>query len=227
MAFRKDEIIDKLKREILMLERAPGTPLDEASLSRQFDVSRTPLRDILRTLAGEGYVVITQNKGAMVAPMDPKSMRNFFMTAPMIYATISRLAAQNARACDIDRLAETQKQFKQAVASQSVEQLVYYNDQFHSQIGEMADNDYLMPSLQRLLMEHARIGQTFWQSGDGNRAQNIQEATRHHDEFIDVFAAHDEEAAVALTIAHWQLSKTNMDEYIRPNPLASEIDLAG
>lgn len=227
MAFSKDDIIDSLKREILMLTRAPGTPLDEASLSRQFAVSRTPLRDILRQLAGEGYVVITQNKGAMVAPMDPKSMRNFFMTAPMIYATISRLAAMNARPADIDRLAKTQKQFKQAVAAQSVEQMVTYNDQFHYQIGEMADNEYLMPSLQRLLMEHARIGQTFWQASDDKRTESIAEASRHHDEFIEAFAAHDEEQAVALTLAHWELSKANMDDYIRPSPLSHEVDLAG
>ena len=227
MAFDKDEIINSLKSEILMLARAPGTPLDEASLSRHFSISRTPMRDILRQLAGEGYVVITQNKGAMVAPMDPKSMRNFFMTAPMIYATISRLAAQNATPADIDRLAETQRHFKQAVSAASVEELVHYNDRFHYQIGEIADNAYLMPSLQRLLMEHARIGQTFWQAHDVKQAENITEATRHHDEFIDCFAAHDEEAAVALTLAHWELSKTNMDDYIRPSPLTSDIDLAG
>ena len=227
MALSKDEIMDKIKREILMLTLAPGTPLDEASLSAHFQISRTPLRDILRQLAGEGYVIITQNKGAMVAPMDPKSMRNFFMTAPMIYATISRLAAQNATSKDIDKLAETQRQFKEAVTAQSVEQLVYYNDQFHYQIGEIADNEYLMPSLQRLLMEHARIGQTFWQSHDQQQQQAIQEAARHHDAFIDIFAAHDEEAAVSLTLDHWALSKTNMDDYIRPTPLASDVVLAG
>ncbi len=227
MAFSKEDIIETIKREILMLTLAPGTPLDEASLSAQFQISRTPLRDILRRLAGEGYVVITQNKGAMVAPMDPKSMRNFFMTAPMIYATISRLAAQNATAKDIEKLAETQRHFKAAVSAQSVEQLVTYNDQFHYQIGKMADNDYLMPSLQRLLMEHARIGQTFWQAQNNNHNDAIAEATRHHDEFIDIFAAHDEEAAVSLTIAHWELSKANMDDYIRPTPLTSDITLAG
>lgn len=227
MTLSKDDIMDKIKREILMLSLAPGMPLDEASLSAQFQISRTPLRDILRRLAGEGYVIITQNKGAMVAPMDPKSMRNFFMTAPMIYATISRLAAQNATAKDIAKLSETQRHFKEAVSAQSVEQLVYYNDQFHYQIGEMADNDYLMPSLQRLLMEHARIGQTFWQSHNPHQSQAIIEADRHHDEFIDIFAAHDEEAAVSLTLDHWALSKTNMDDYIRPTPLASDVTLAG
>ena len=227
MAISKDEIIDQIKRQILMLELAPGSPLDEVSLSRQFEISRTPMRDILRQLSGEGYVQLRENKGAIVAPMDAKSMRNFFLTAPMIYAAISRLAAQQATAAQIDKLRETQAQFKQAVTAQSVEQMVFLNDAFHFQIGEMADNPYLTPSLQRLLMEHARIGQTFWQTARQENQSTIQEACDHHDQFIDIFASHDEEAAVELTLAHWDLSRAKMDEFIRPDPLSLSIDMAG
>ena len=129
----KDEIISHLKRQIMMLTLAPGAPLDEVSLSTQFEISRTPLRDIFRQLAGEGYVQLRENKGAIVAPMDALSMRNFFLTAPMIYAATSRLAAQLATPKQIDMLAQTQKDFKQAVQDRSVESMVFYNDQFHYQ----------------------------------------------------------------------------------------------
>ena len=226
MTRTKEDIINVLKHQIMMLELAPGAPLDEAGLSGQFDISRTPMRDILRQLAGDGYVHIHKNKGAIVAPMDAISLRNFFLTAPMIYAATSRLAAQLATKTQIETLHTTQKQFKQAVASQSVEQMVFLNDQFHYQIGEMADNVYLMPSLQRLLMEHARIGQTFWRSGPEGISSAVREACDHHDQFIDIFASHDEEAAVELTLAHWELSRAKMDEFIHPDPLALDIDMA-
>lgn len=224
-AISKDDIIALLKRRIMLLDYAPGTPMDEASLVQEFGISRTPLRDILRQLAGEGYVQIHENRGAIVAPMDAKSMRHFFMTAPMIYAAISRLAAQIATASQIDKLSDIQRQFKQAVSDQSVESLVFLNDQFHFQIGEMADNAYLKPSLQRLLMEHARIGQTFWQSEAGIISKRIAEASLHHDQFVEIFAAHDEDAAVALTLSHWELSRKDMDDYIRPDPLREVIGL--
>ena len=223
----KDEIISHLKRQIMMLTLAPGAPLDEVSLSTQFEISRTPLRDIFRQLAGEGYVQLRENKGAIVAPMDALSMRNFFLTAPMIYAATSRLAAQLATSKQIDMLAQTQKDFKQAVQDRSVESMVFYNDQFHYQIGKMADNSYLMPSLQRLLMEHARIGQTFWRSGPEGTNEDIAEACNHHDQFIEIFASHDEEAAVSLTMEHWALSRKKMDEFIRPDPLDIDIEMAG
>ena len=50
---------------------------------------------------------------------------------------------------------------------------------------------------------------------------------KHHDEFIDIFASHDEEAAAELTLAHWALSRKKMDEFIRPDSLAIDIEMAG
>ena len=43
---------------------------------------------------------------------------------------------------------------------------------------------------------------------------------------LEIFAVHDEEAAVALTLEHWELSRTNIESYIRPTPLSVDIDLA-
>ena len=146
MSISKDDILQQLQRRILTMELEPGQPLDEVRLSEEFNVSRTPMRDILRRLAGEGYVQIRDQRGTVVAPMDPKSMRNFFLTAPMIYAATSRLAAQLATAAQIDDLAAIQKRFKEAVEDEAVDALVYFNDRFHFTIGEMADNPFLAPS---------------------------------------------------------------------------------
>ena len=87
--YSKDDVLSTLRRQILTMELEPGQPLDEAWLTRIFGLSRTPLREVLRQLSGEGYTQIHENRGAFVSPMDHKSMRNFFLTAPMIYAAIS------------------------------------------------------------------------------------------------------------------------------------------
>lgn len=227
MVASKDAILDQLRREIITLERAPGAMLDEASLCSEFDISRTPMREILRRLDGEGYVQVRENRGAIVSPMDMQSMRQFFLTAPMIYASISRLAAEHARPEQIAELELIQSDFKKAVASQSVESMVYFNDRFHFQIGEMADNAYLQPSLQRLLIDHARIGQTFWTSQKDVEVDKVHEASHHHDQLITAFEAHDEEKAVEITLEHWQLSRVEMDKYIHPDPLALDTLLTG
>ena len=58
----KQAIYDDLKKQILTLQLEPGTALDEASLSERYAISRTPLREILRGLAGEGCVEIIKDR---------------------------------------------------------------------------------------------------------------------------------------------------------------------
>jgi len=93
----KKAIYDDIKKQVLTLQLEPGSALDEASLCERYAVSRTPLREILRGLAGEGCVEIVNNRGAYVSSMDHKVLRDFFLTAPMIYSAIGRLAAQHAK----------------------------------------------------------------------------------------------------------------------------------
>jgi len=221
--FSKDEVLTQLRRQILTMELEPGQPLDETWLTGLFGLSRTPMREVLRQLSGEGYTQIRENRGAVVSPMDHKSMRHFFLTAPMIYAATSRLAAQSATPPQIDALAAIQVEFKAAVDRQDIDGMVYFNDRFHYQIGVISGNMYLMPSLQRLLIDHARIGQIFWQQKGDARDTRITTASSHHDQFIDLLAAGDEEAVVRLTLEHWELSRQYMDDYIHPRPLDFDI----
>ena len=221
----KERLYLDLKRKILTLALEPGAHLDETTLSVDYGISRTPLREVFRRLAGEGYIQIRDNRGTIVSPMSHKSLRDFFQTAPMIYASIARLAAQNATPEQVKALKNVQEDFRKAVEGDVAEDMVFWNDRFHFDMGRMADNQYLMPSLQRLLIDHARIGQTFWRARSEGMRQRIHEAADHHDRFIEVIEAGDEEAAVALTLDHWALSRNHMEMFVRPDPLPIDAAL--
>ncbi|MFT5115426.1 MAG: DNA-binding GntR family transcriptional regulator [Parasphingorhabdus sp.] len=214
---KKEHFYNDLKRRILTLDLAPGMDLDEVALSKEYEISRTPLRDVLRNLAGEGYLNIRNNRGARVSSMDQRALRDFFLVAPMIYAAISRLAAQNARAEQIQRLEETQQLFVNAVAGDDIQEKVFYNDQFHTIIGEMADNVFLQPSLRRLLIDHARIAQTFYQPTNDDMLRDLESAVSHHDEMIEAFRARDEDASAKLANAHWELSRKRIEKFVTPD----------
>jgi len=66
---RKAELIAALKRAILTQELLPGADLDEVKLCKQYELSRTPLREALRDLAGIGYVELRANRGCRVAEL--------------------------------------------------------------------------------------------------------------------------------------------------------------
>ncbi|MEO0821464.1 MAG: GntR family transcriptional regulator [Pseudomonadota bacterium] len=221
----KERLYHDLQRRILTLDLAPGTHLDETRLSEEYGISRTPLRDVFRQLDGEGYIQIREHRGTVVSPMGHKTMRDFFLAAPMIYSAVARLAARNARERDVAELAAVQARFRAAVESGDVDGMVYWNDRFHLAIGEIADNPYLMPSLRRLLIDHARIGQTFWRAAPREETARIDTASRHHDAFLEAFAAHDEEAAVRLVREHWELSRSHIERYVRPDPLPEDLPM--
>ena len=221
----KERLYADLKRKILTLELEPGAHLDETSLSAEYGISRTPLRDIFRLLAGEGYIQIRDNRGTIVSPMSHKTMRDFFMTAPLIYASVARLAAENATPAQIAELRAVQKNFRAAVEGGAPDDMVFWNDRFHFVMGEMADNQYLMPSLRRLLIDHARIGQTFWRARNDTMRGRIGAAVDQHDRFIALIEAGDAEGAVALTLEHWALSRDHMEMFVRPEPLPISVPM--
>ena len=221
----KERLYEDLKRRVVTLELEPGLPLDETSLSAQYGVSRTPLREVFRRLAGEGYLEIRDNRGAIVTPMDHRHVRAFFTAAPMIYAAVARLACENARPAHIEALRAAQASFRAAVGAGDVEGMITWNDRFHWVMGEASGNPYLLPSLQRLLIDHARIGQTFWRAASEEMARDIATAADHHDRFIAMIEAGEAEAAVALTLEHWALSRQHIEMFVHPDPLP--VDIAG
>jgi DNA-binding GntR family transcriptional regulator len=216
---KKSVCIDDLRRRILTNALDPGSYLDEVEIGETYGISRPPVREVLRQLAGEGYVVLHENRGAQVAPMTHKTLRNFFIAAPMIYAAVARLAAQHSTRLQIDRLKNIQRSFRLAIHSGDVAQRAIFNEQFHAAIGDVADNEYLMPSLRRLLIDHTRIGMTFYNSRETGLSQQQAKAADQHDQFIDLIESGDADAAAALAVSHWELSRAQIENFVTPQSI--------
>ncbi|MEK1930011.1 MAG: GntR family transcriptional regulator [Pararhizobium sp.] len=218
----KSELYDDLKRQILTMELDPDEDLDEAALSEKYGVSRTPVREVFRRLEGEGYVDIRANRGARVISMNHSTLRHFFLVAPMIYAAIGRLAVQNFKPKQFSDLQITQERFRDASASNDALSMTLENNRFHEIIGEMSGNDYLQPSLGRLLIDHARIGHTFFRPRNEDMRKRLQKSVEHHDGFIAAIGARDEDAVVDLVFEHWELSRENMEMFVAPQALKAD-----
>lgn len=223
----KSTLYDDLKRQILTMELDPDEDLDEASLSERYGLSRTPVREIFRRLAGEGYIDIRENRGARVIPLNHSTLRNFFLVAPMIYAAIGRLAVQNFKPRQLAELRDTQERFRTASKTREPLSMVLENNRFHEIMGEMSGNVYLRPSLGRLLIDHARIGHTFFRPRNEDMNQRLKLAVEHHDGFIAAIADHNEDAVVDLVFDHWELSRENMEMFIAPEGLKADALVEG
>ncbi|MGB0507855.1 MAG: GntR family transcriptional regulator [Pikeienuella sp.] len=222
---KKNLCADALRHRVLSMALAPGEALDEAAVSAEFGVSRTPLREVFQVLAGEGYLSIHANKGAQVSPMNVTVMRTFFQTAPLIYASTARQAAENRSTEQLDTLRAVQDRFRSAVAREDAADMALSNHRFHETIGAMAENSYLTPSLRRLLIDHTRISQVFYRPTSSAEAGAIQDACTQHDVMIEAIDCQAPAVIVELTMKHWDLTRNSMERYVRPDPLP--IDLPG
>lgn len=220
----KHEVAETLRQRILSLELAPSQLIDEVALASAFGISRTPMREIIQRLSGEWYLEIEANRGAKVAPMDLATMRHFFQAAPMIYSAAARLAAEHATTEQIDSLVAIQATIREAVEVGDSPAAAIRNHAFHAYVGEMAASPYLMPSLNRLLIDHTRLSQRFYKPADASETASIEAAVNQHDQMIAAFAAHDAETAVQLTLEHWALSRDRIEQFVTPDPLPFQLE---
>jgi DNA-binding GntR family transcriptional regulator len=223
----KNSLYDDLKRQILTVELEPDEDLDEVILSERYGLSRTPVREIFRRLAGEGYVDIRENRGTRVVPMNHSTLRDFFLVAPMIYAAIGRLAVQNFKPRQLSELKDTQERFRATSEAGDALSMVLENNRFHEIMGEMSGNVYLQPSLNRLLIDHARIGHTFFRPRTDVMKKRLKLAVKHHDGFIASIAARNEDAVVDLVFQHWELSRGNIEMFIAPEGMKPDALVDG
>ncbi|MCZ4351763.1 GntR family transcriptional regulator [Roseovarius aestuarii] len=221
--FSKEDCLDDLKRRILSTDLAPGEDLDEVGLSEHYGMSRTPLREVLQRLLGEGYVDMTQNRGAKVASMDIGVLRTFFQTAPMVYANISRLATENRTGLQLDVLKEAQRDFAKAAKLSRGGEAALANHRFHATIGAMAHNPYLLAALARLQIDHTRMGQTFYRPAAPAESMMVLQAIEQHDAMISAIEARESALAIDLTLQHWDLSRDRMERFVRPDPLPVDV----
>ena len=70
---RTEAVLDAIKRAILAGELRPGQSLVETELAQMLGVSKTPVREALKTLAGAGLVTMSAYRGATVRAIDPAS----------------------------------------------------------------------------------------------------------------------------------------------------------
>ena len=90
----------------------------------------------------------------------------------------------------------------------------------------MADNEFLMPSLRRLLIDHTRIGMTFYNPRKVTMAEGQAIAADQHDQFIALIEAGDADGAADLAVAHWELSRAQIESFVTPESITIPLGRA-
>ncbi|MAZ22957.1 GntR family transcriptional regulator [Roseovarius sp.] len=192
-------VYEVLRDEIIELTRAPGSPIDEAQLAERLSMSRTPIREALVRLAGEGLVTALPNRTAVVANIDFLNLHTFFDTITLMYRVTARLAAQYHQPEDLDPIRQWQARFVQAVTEQDALAMIATNRELHAAIAAAGRNHYFEGLCLRVLDEGRRLLRLYYSSFEDRLPQAY---ATEHEEIIAAIEARDVELADRLASDH-------------------------
>ncbi|WP_395021932.1 GntR family transcriptional regulator [Dongia sp.] len=217
-------VYDALRTEILNLSLAPGAMLDETTLAERFDLSRSPVREALIRLAGDGLVVTLPNRSTIVAPIEIASFPKYVEALDVAQRMNARLAAALRTEADLKIIAQRQRAFIAAIKSQDHLAMSEANKNFHMAIAEAGRNPYLTAFYERLLDQGRRMLHLHFEFLE--RSKDGILLTDEHDEMIVAIKAKDVERADALAHAHTRQFRDNFIDFMKEN-YASDIALGG
>jgi DNA-binding GntR family transcriptional regulator len=211
----KRDVYNDIQRKIITLEFAPGSDLDEATLVEMYGVSRTPIREALIRLAGEGLVVIKRNRGAYVSPLDVATLRAYFEAADFITRAVVRLASQRRSKTDLEAIEAAMLTFERAMARRDMAAMVEQNDRFHAAISAAAHNKYLEAASRRLLADHQRIAQLCYAHELETQDDQAKASTlEQHRVLFESVKRRDPATAERTALAHLKLCKEGLQQLL-------------
>ena len=207
-----------LREEILCLRLAPASPLDEVGLSARFGLSRSPVREALIRLAGEGLVVVLPNRSTIVAPMELESLPDYLDALDMLQRLTHRLAALRRGPDDIKAIKAAQAAFDKAVdrALKKWDSLpvIDRNHDFHMAIARAGRNPYFTSFYKRLLDEGRRMLHLHFMYHHERPDFSKAEFAGEHDALVQTIEAGDGEAAEALAHSHTEQFRGQFLQYL-------------
>ena len=138
-----EEVATRLRNMVFDRQLAPGQWIDELALARDWQISRTPLREALKVLAAEGLVVPVPRQGCKVAEMSEDDADQLLPVMALLEGRCAYEAVRKASEADVRRLQRLHEQLEKHAATKDVDGYYRANHEFHSAVQELAGNRWL------------------------------------------------------------------------------------
>jgi DNA-binding GntR family transcriptional regulator len=155
---RAAEAYAEIKRQIIELDRPPGSVFTEGDIAAQLGGSKTPAREALARLSGEGLVEVVRGTGYRVAPVTIKMARDLFDLRSLLECeAVARAASTGIRDSDLRELQALRSTTYHPADRESVRQFLKANTAFHVGLARVSGNDALADVLERVFHQLQRL----------------------------------------------------------------------
>ena len=193
----RDVVFNTLRRAILRGELKPGERLMEIQLANKLGVSRTPIREAIRKLELEGLVLMIPRKGAEVAEITEKNLRDVLEVRCALEELGVQLACDRIDKEGIQKLHEAADHFRDVLDSDDITQIAQADEAFHDVIFEATGNARLIQLLNNLREQMYRYRIEYLK-----KRECYPQLLSEHQGIIEAIEGHDKENATKITVVH-------------------------
>ena len=193
----RDVVFNTLRESILKGEMKPGERLMEIHLANKLGVSRTPIREAIRMLELEGLVTMIPRRGAEVAQISEKGLKDVLEVRQALDALAMELACERITESEIAALKKACEHFVETTRTQDAVEIALADVALHDIIVCASRNDKLIQMVGNLSQQMYRY-----------RLEYIKDISQHgrlieeHEEIFRCISARDKEAGARAIKMH-------------------------
>ncbi|MDE6909304.1 MAG: GntR family transcriptional regulator [Lachnospiraceae bacterium] len=193
----RDVVFKTLRQEILTGKLKPGERLMEIQLANKLGVSRTPIREAIRKLELDGLVIMIPRRGAEVAQITLKDLKDVMEVRCALDVLAIELACERMGRDERNKLYQACENFREAVKTKDTRKLAEADVAFHDAIVLSTGNTRLIQLVSNLSEQMYRY-----------RFEYLKDATSHemlqqeHMEMYQSILKKDKAAAASVVRKH-------------------------
>ncbi len=155
--YKKENIYSQLKLAIVTQQLRAGQVITEEEISRQYSISRTPVREIFRRLENDGLVKNIPFRGTYISDLKNEDIEEILEIRFALESFAARIAAEKADDEIKNQLSELEKQFELAVKTQDNTLAFDTDTKLHELILNISGNKRIQTIITNLLGQIHRI----------------------------------------------------------------------
>lgn len=194
---RREAVVEVLRAAIMSSELADGARLIEDRIARQLQTSRGPVREALRQLVHEGFVVSYPYRGAVVLGVSDEEVQHVLIPVRLVLEKFTfPMAAALMSDDDFAELAKEIWQMREAAQANDVARSVAADLRFHELMLERANQPHTAQVWRSIA---PRIRAYFYRYG---RVGNLERIADEHQDLLTALQTRDRETIVAALEHH-------------------------
>ncbi|WP_410573556.1 GntR family transcriptional regulator [Amycolatopsis sp. cmx-4-61] len=198
LAATRQRVREELRERILTGRLRPGDRLVERELADDLGVSRVPVREAIRSLEAEGFLVVQSPRRVVVRQLARVDVEELFDVREALEGLAAGLAAARAGAAELKRLERVLADAGRATARGDAARITVLNSRFHDEIVAIAGNALLTTMLQPL------EGRLRWLTSQN---EHWTELLDEHRRLYEAIASRDAERAKASAVEHVRVNR--------------------